>query len=173
MRNLDRVRGVESNHSFLANGTVELPIGPNKLLFSGASGWLARVIERWQTSFILNMSSGQPVSIGGAGTMRYGNPRYAVASPLWDIPKGDAKWDGPGGNTGTFFGDTYVSQRDPQCSDTSLVASSLTTFCTLNSLSMKVPASTPGAVVLSDGSSVIPVLVNPKPGEIGTLGPAR
>ncbi len=51
-----------------------------------------------------------------------------------------------------------------------LVAPSLAGFCTLNSLAMKVPANTPGAIVLADGSSVVHVLVNPKPGEIGTLG---
>src|SRR5205823_3081546 len=68
MRDLDRVRGVENLHSLRSNGTVELPIGPGRLLFSGAHGWMARLIEKWQTSFILNMGSGQPVSIGGAGT---------------------------------------------------------------------------------------------------------
>ena len=36
------------------NGTVELPIGPGKTLFSSAHGWVARAIERWQTSFIFN-----------------------------------------------------------------------------------------------------------------------
>jgi len=167
MRDLDRVRGVDPLHSIRSNGTIELPIGPNKLFFSGASGWVARLIERWQASFILNMGTGQPVSIGGAGTMRYGNPRYVVASPLWEIPKGKVEWDG---NTGTFFGDKFVTQRDPQCFDATLVAPSLTGFCTLNSLAMKVPAGTPGAIELPDGSSVVHVLVNPKPGEIGTLG---
>jgi hypothetical protein len=170
MRDLDRTRGVESLHSLRANGTIELPIGPNKLFFSGASGWVARLVEGWQTSFILNLGTGQPVSIGGAETMRYGNARYVVASPLWEMPKGEARWDGPGGNTGTFFGDKFVTQRDPQCSDTSLVASSLNGFCTLNSLAMKVPANTPGAIPLADGTSVVNVLVNAKPGEIGTLG---
>jgi hypothetical protein len=116
------------------------------------------------------MSTGQPANIGGAGTMRYGNPRYVVASPLWEIPKAEVKWDGPNGDTGTVFGDKFVTQRDPQCLDTTLVAASLTGFCTLNSLAMKVPANTPGAVVLADGSSVVNVLINPKPGEIGTLG---
>jgi hypothetical protein len=101
---------------------------------------------------------------------RYGNARYVVANPLWEIPKGNAKWDGPAGNTGTLFGDTSVTQPNPQCSNTTLVAPSLAAFCTLNSLAMKVPANTPGAVVLADGSSVVNVLVNPKPGEIGTLG---
>jgi hypothetical protein len=170
MRDLDRARGLESLHSLRSNGTIELPIGPNKLLFSGASGWVARLIEGWQTGFILNLGSGVPINIGGAETMRYGNARYVVASPLWEIPKADAKWDGPGGNTGTLFGDKFVTQRDPQCSDATQVASSLTGFCTLNSLAMKVPANTPGAIVLSDGTSVVNVLVNPRPGEFGTLG---
>jgi hypothetical protein len=170
MRDLDRVRGVESLHSLRSNGTIELPIGPGKLFFSGASGWLARLIEGWQTSFILNMGTGAPVGILGAETMRYGNARYVVASPLWEIPKSNAKWDAPDGNTGTMFGDRFVTQRDPQCLDTAQVASSLTIFCTLNSLAMKVPANTSGAIALADGSSVVNVLVNPKPGEIGTLG---
>jgi hypothetical protein len=170
MRDLDRVRGVEGLHSVRANGTIELPIGPNKLLFSGATGLVARLIEGWQTSFILNLGTGQPVSIGGAETTRYGNPRYVVASPLWEIPEGNAKWDGPGGNTGTYFGDKFVTQRDPQCSDSTLVAPSLAGFCTLNSLAMRVPNNTPGAITLQDGTSVVNVLVNPKPGEIGTLG---
>jgi hypothetical protein len=169
-RDLDRVRGVEGLHSLRANGTIDLPIGPNKLLFSNSSGWVARLIEGWQTSFILNLASGSPVSVGGAETMRYGNARYVVASPLWEIPEGDARWDGPNGNTGTMFGDKYVTQRDPQCLDTSLVASSLTAFCTMNALAMRVPPGTAGAIVLADGSSVVHVLVNPKPGEIGTLG---
>ena len=170
MRDLDRTRGVDPLHSLRANGTIEVPVGPGKFFFTGASGWVARLIEGWQTSFILNMSTGQPVSIGGAETMRYGNPRYVVASPLWRIPKGKARWDGPDGNTGTFFGDSFVTQRDPQCFDTTLVAPALAAFCTLNSLAMKVPANTSGATVLADGTSVVHVLVNPKPGEIGTLG---
>jgi hypothetical protein len=169
-RNLDRIRGIESAHSLLANGTVSLPIGPNKLFFGNTSGWVARLIEQWQTSFILNMGTGQPVSVGGAGTTRYGNPRYVVASPLWGVPDGQAKWDGPGGATGTYFGDKYVTQKDPQCSDPTLVAPSLNGVCTLNSLAMKVPAGTAGATVLGDGTSVVNVLVNPRPGQIGTLG---
>jgi hypothetical protein len=170
-RDLDRMRGAEPLHSLRTNGTFELPIGPNKLFFANSSGWVARVLEKWQTSFILNMASGQPVSIGGAGTMRYGNPRYVVASQLFEIPEGEVKWDGPGNNTGRFFGDKFVTRPDPQCSDTTQVAAGLLAgLCTLNALAMKVPAGTPGAVVLADGSSVVNVLVNPKPGQIGTLG---
>ena len=103
--------------------------------------------------------------------MRYGNPRYVVASPLWEIPQGELKWDGPGNNSGRFYSDQFASRIDPQCGDTARVAASLTAFCTLQSLYMTVPDNTPGAVVFSDGKSRIPVLVNPNPGQIGTLGP--
>ena len=170
MRDLDRQRGLDNLHNFRTNGTVSLPFGPNQLFFGNTTGWVARVIEGWQTSFILNMSTGQPSSIGGAGTMRYGNPRFVVASPLWTIPEGEAKWDGPNNNTGTFFGNTFVTQRDPQCTDTSFVAASLQSVCTLNALAMRVDPDTPGAYLLPDGTSAVNALVNAKPGEFGTLG---
>src|SRR5262249_40539658 len=62
-RESDRSRGLDSLHNLRMNGTIELPIGPNKLLFGGASGWLGRVIEHWQTRFILDMATGQRSSI--------------------------------------------------------------------------------------------------------------
>jgi hypothetical protein len=139
------------------NGTIELPVGPGKLFYSGAHGWIGRLVEHWQTSFILNMGTGTPASIGGAGTMRYGNPRYQVTSD-WKLPEGHAAWNGPGGNTGTYFGTNYVTVRDPQCLDTNVVAASLSAFCTLNALANNA-SGTP-----------VNVLVNPRPGQIGNLG---
>jgi hypothetical protein len=35
-------------HTLRTNGTIDLPFGPNKLLFGNTSGWFARAIERWQ-----------------------------------------------------------------------------------------------------------------------------
>ena len=115
-RNLDRRRGQEAPHSFRMNGTIELPIGPNKLLFANSSGWIARVIERWQTSFILNLESGSPADITGAGTMRYANGRY-VATQSFQIPEGHVEWGASNGNQGRFYGDQYISVVDPQCTD--------------------------------------------------------
>jgi hypothetical protein len=88
--------------------------------------------------------------------MRYGNPRYKVTND-WKLLHGKAAWNGPNG-TGTYFGPNYVAVKDPQCLDTSVVGASLTNFCTLNALANN-----------SSGTAV-PVLVNPRPGEIGTLG---
>jgi Carboxypeptidase regulatory-like domain/TonB-dependent Receptor Plug Domain len=155
-RNQDRIRGLDSLHNMRMNGTIELPVGPGKLLLANAHGWAGRVLEHWQTSFILNLGTGTPASITGAGAMRYGNPRYNVTND-WKLLHGKAAWNGPNG-TGTYFGNNYVAVKDPQCLDTTVVAASLTSFCTLSALAN------------TASGSPVNVLVNPKPGEIGTLG---
>jgi hypothetical protein len=64
--------GNHRTHEFRGNGTFELPIGPNKIFFPNTSGWVARLIERWETSFIVNANTGSPASIT-AGNMLYAN----------------------------------------------------------------------------------------------------
>jgi hypothetical protein len=178
MRADDRARGREGPHSFRMNGTFELPVGPNKLFFGNTSGWVARLIERWQSSFILNLASGSPADVIGAGTMRYGNARY-VATQYWKIPKGHVEWNGPGNNSGTFYGTDLIRVTDPQCADTSRVAATdsrgfaFAGQCNLSALALKVPAGTPGSYLTTPtdpNSSVVNVLINPEPGQVGTLG---
>ena len=65
-----------ATHDFKTYGTFELPIGPGKLLMGGSHGVLARVIEGWQASAVVNLSSGPPASISAS----YTNPT-AWASP--------------------------------------------------------------------------------------------
>ena len=63
-RNLDyNLAGSHVTHDFRANGTFSLPFGPNRLLFSNTSGWVARLIEDWQSSFIINANTGQPSNV--------------------------------------------------------------------------------------------------------------
>src|SRR4029434_3182745 len=50
-------------------GTLTLPIGPNKLLFGNSSGLVARLIEDWQLSTIFNLSSGMPNTIVGRSVL--------------------------------------------------------------------------------------------------------
>ena len=181
MRDADRARGREGPHSLRMNGTVELPFGPNKVLFGNASGWVARLIERWQTSFILNMASGSPADILGAGTTRYGNARYVVASPYWRIPDGKVEWGyGANGGEGRFYGDSvFLNAPDPQCADSTLVMQgaqvvgtdtfNFASNCGLDALAMAVPDGTADSYLLG-GVPVVNLLVNPKPGEVGTLG---
>ena len=80
-RERDHGVGSERNHTFRMNGTFELPFGPNKLLFANSSGWVARLIENWQTSLIMNLASGSGNTISGATNMRYGNARYVATEP--------------------------------------------------------------------------------------------
>ena len=58
-------------HAFVTYGTFELPLGPNKLLFSNSSGFWARLAEGWQTSWVANLVSGSPANVS-AQSMLYG-----------------------------------------------------------------------------------------------------
>jgi len=160
----------EPTHVFRMNGTFELPFGPNKVLFGNSSGWVARMIERWSTSLILNMQTGTPFSVTGAGTMRYGGARYN-ATQLWQIPKGQSPVfsGGANGQNAFYYGNTFSSAPDPQCADAGYVAQTadtvssgtaptpLRSFCTLEGLST------------AQGL----VLVNPHPGEYGNIAPGN
>ncbi len=168
------------------NGTLELPIGPNRLFFSKSSGWVARLLEKWQTGIVYNWGSGQPrdtysaqkLYAGGGGNQPQARPD--IVGP-WVNPKTDFQQNGPNHDTGTIYGypSPYVTFPDPQCSN--LVGGadsmnfSLRDSCTLNALAKIVPAGTPGAFALAplaDGTVryALPVLQNSLPGTQGTQG---
>ena len=50
-------------HTFVMNGTYELPFGPNKWLFSDVNPVVGKIIGGWQFSWIHTMESGQPFGI--------------------------------------------------------------------------------------------------------------
>jgi hypothetical protein len=122
----------------------------------GSSGALARVLEGWQTSWIVNLSTGAPLSIAAAN-MLYANGTPDIVGPfstngkvVWGVPTGT------GNLQGTYFPQgTYQLIRDPQCSNANVVAPSLQSNCTLNAV-----ADAAGRVLLQ----------NPLPGRKGTLG---
>jgi len=141
-------------HDFRANGVIDLPLGPNKLLFANASGWVARLIENWKTSFIMSINSGTPASVT-AGNMLYGNGVADVVRPL-DLRKGEVTWGNPGASgqlAGNYFGGVFAKVDDPQCLQ---IASSLRSFCTLDA----VQDTRTGEIVFR----------NPQPGQRGTIG---
>ncbi len=153
-----------AKHDFKTYGTFELPIGPGKLLLANSHGVLARAIEGWQSSFIVNLSSGQPANIPAS----YVNASTALASPtglygnsvpdiVGDFPRdGKVNWvsvtNPTDHNFGSYFGSTFSRVKDPQCAS---VAPQLTAFCTIQ------------AVADSNGKIV---LQNPQPGTRGGLG---
>ena len=105
------------SHDFRSFGTFELPIGPNKLLLGNSSGILARVLERWQTSFIVNASTGQMGSVGAANMM-YGNGVADIVNPV-ELNGGSVRWGDPGPSGtlvgGYFEGGALARVTDPQC----------------------------------------------------------
>src|SRR5262249_54621389 len=137
--------------------------GPGQLLFGNTAGVLARVIEGWQTSFIVNASTGQPASISSSylnGTIisptgLYGTGTNAASAP--DVVGsfsskgfGQLGWSG---DYGSFFGSQFTRVADPQCA---AVATDLRAYCTIQAV--------------ADAKSGQVLLQNPKPGTRGTLG---
>jgi hypothetical protein len=151
----------DRRHDLRTNGTFELPFGPQKLLFSNSSGVLARVVENWKMSWILNLSSGDPANISTFTNINNAmvgvNQLYANGVPdivgKFDPKAGKVQWK-DGAIAGNYFGDAYNKVTDPQCAR---IAPSLQSanLCTL------------GAIADSSGNIV---LQNPLPGNRGNLG---
>lgn len=148
----DKDYGLSPNHvthDFRSNGTFELPIGPGKMLLRNSSGLVARLTEGWATSFIVNLSTGQPISVSAAN-MLYAGGVPDVVGPFSSKGFGKVEWSGDSGN---FFGGQYGKVPDPQCGS---IADNLKSLCTLQAI--------------TDVKSGQIVLQNPQPGKRGTLG---
>jgi hypothetical protein len=170
-------------HSLRTNGTIELPIGPNKLLMGNTSGLLARAIERWQLGLIFNLGSGAPVSIT-ANSMLYGNGVPDLMYPVDFKKLRGVRWNTQAGNfiEGRYLdnNDTFVKFDDPVCSTvTNLqglaqIVGGVQQRCTLDALWMAVPPGTANAtnLVFNDGVTrpAVVVLQHPQPGKKGNLG---
>jgi hypothetical protein len=180
--------GGNPSHSFRSYGTIELPIGPNKLLLGNSSGVIARAFERWQLGLIWNVSSGQPTSIT-ATSLLYANGVPDVRHPVdFNRIKG-LRWGIPAGNNleGRYFdnADVFVRVDDPGClnvtnlqnlSGLAPATGTPNLRCSLDALAMVVPAGTPdsfaelGTGNVPTGRTLQVVLQHPKPGMKGNLG---
>ncbi|HLQ75913.1 MAG TPA: hypothetical protein VK210_01080, partial [Terriglobia bacterium] len=141
--------GNNVTHDFRSFGTFELPIGPNKLFLGNSTGVLAHVVEGWQSSFIVNASSGQPASIVAAN-MLYGNGVADIVNPF-ATEDGRVSWNGQSGN---YFGTgTLGKMTDPQCA---AVVASIRSFCSLQAI--------------TDAKTGNILFQNPTPGKRGTAG---
>jgi hypothetical protein len=153
-RHLDkRIIPFHRTHAFKANGTYELPFGPNKAFLNAGSGLLSRLTERWQFGGILNLVSGTPLTLtSGTSTFnQYINNNTAnlvgpLAKDFGTVTRDDV-------GVRYFQGLTVV--RDP-------AASALTGQQGLNQLST--------LQALTDSSGRL-IAVNPAPGTIGKLAP--
>jgi hypothetical protein len=148
------VLGDTRTHDFRTNGSFELPIGPNKLFFPNSSGVLARIIERWNFGWIVNINSGAPTSIT-AQNMLYASGVPDIVGPI-NLKAVGVQWvDGSAQPTATYFGSGLRSDDDPQCASVT-TAQNLNSSCTLNAV--------------FDANTGQILLRNPLPGQRGTLG---
>jgi hypothetical protein len=145
-------------HDFRTNGTFALPFGPNRTFFSGATGALARVVEDWSMSWIVNLNSGAPITIGTFSTGVGRHSIYANGTPNIVGPfdsKGHVTFPA-GSNNGVYFMEgKYKSVLDPQCNAVTTL-NNLRAACSLNAI--------------ADVGSEQILLQNPLPGERGNLG---
>jgi hypothetical protein len=139
-------------HDFRTNGTFDLPIGPGKLLMGDSSGVLARIVEGWRMGWIINLNSGQPMSVT-AQNMLYANGTPDIVGPF-DLKAGKVQFQG--GPTGRYFpAGSFTAVDDPQCARVTTLQN-LQAQCTIDAIAN---AAT-GQIVLQ----------NPLPGTRGTLG---
>jgi len=167
---------------YRGHGTFALPFGPNKLLFSNSSGWVARVIENWQLSTIFNLSSGLPMTIVGRSGLyesrassNFSPFTFATSVAPADLTaagasmfgnfKGEGSVDWKNSVAGTYFpGVNFVRVADPQCNAvTTLTGSGASLRDRCNALIQAV------AVQDASGSQTV-VLQNAQPGTRGNVG---
>ena len=153
-RALDRaIQGSSRAHEFRFNGTFELPFGPNKLLFGNSSGILARAIEKWQLSAILNLASGAPLSITGTNTYIGGSGRPDVVGPIEYLKHGKAHMTS---TLPSYYDDgIFAFPDDPQCAGVTTLQATQGA-CSQNAL--------------ADAKTGTLLVVNSKPGKLGNLG---
>jgi hypothetical protein len=163
-----RLLGFDRAHQLTSNGTYELPFGTGHSLLGDAPNWLQQVVAKWQLGGIMNFNTGAPLSLITGGTNIQGSNvgvqtiSNVAAQPniVGSLPKDLGKITKLPGSVNYFNG--YTQATDPGLALVSPSCAASTTAC--NGL---VSGYNNKAIVDPNGKIV---LVNPQPGELGTLG---
>jgi hypothetical protein len=155
-RNLDKsVLGFHRTHNITSNGTFEMPFGPNRALLNSAPGWLSRIVERWQLGGVMAWSSGTPLTISAGGLTNIYQSASNTPMILGELPKGKVTLMSDGSLP------NYFSTLRPGAAGSDPGRSAVTTT---NSLAQFY---TNRAILDASGN---PLLINPGPGQVGSLG---
>jgi hypothetical protein len=148
--------GFDRAHQITSNGTYELPFGTGHKLLGSAPGWVQQIVNKWQLGGIMNFNSGAPLTITATGTQTISN---VAAQPniVGALPQDFGKVT-KNANYVTYF-DGYTQPVDP----------GIANVTTLNGLANAYTnkAICAGANNVCTGPIL---LMNPQPGEVGTLG---
>src|SRR5262249_15820109 len=143
----------DRKHSFRTSGTFELPFGPSKRFLGSRSGWLARLVERWQLASIANWTSGAPLSVT-ANLATFSPSTATMPMLVGAFPKSSGKVVPATDVAGARYFDGFAQTADASCAG-------VTASETLNTLCSN--------LAIKDASGKL-ILVNPGPGQLGNLG---
>jgi hypothetical protein len=144
--------GFDRTHIFSSTGTYELPFGPGKALLGNAPGWVQRLTERWTFGGIFSYSTGQPMTITAPVSTVWQTTTAATPIALAPLPDTTAKVTYVS-NGVTFFPGLKQIQ-DPSAGGVTTLNNTRQSFNNL-------------AITDANGNLL---LVNPGPGQVGTLG---
>ncbi|HYR87127.1 MAG TPA: TonB-dependent receptor [Terriglobia bacterium] len=156
-RNAEKMlQSTDHMHQFTSNGTYELPFGTGHFMLGNAPGWVQQIVNKWQLGGIFNYNTGAPLTVttGPAATTGIGTISNVRAKPnvAGQIPA-DIGTVTKASN-GVFYFSGYTQITDPYVNNVS----------TLNGLR---DGFTNKAIMAPNGQVI---LVNPQPGDLGTLG---
>ena len=142
--------GFDRKYQITSNGTYELPFGNGHYLLRDAPGWVQQIVNKWQLGGVLNYNTGAPLTLtSGIQTISSVGAQPNIlgsfpssAGKVTKIPNGVVYYDG------------YTQIQDPG-------------FGSVSSLNGLTSGYSNRAIVNPAGEVV---LVNPQPGEVGTLG---
>jgi len=153
-------------HIITSNGTYALPFGPNRAMLNAGPTWVQKLVENWQLGGIFRWSSGAPLSfttgsaatgVLGANVWSSGDTAFSPPSNtphlLGKLPKGKVTKRTDGSLPTYFAGLTQVTDPVGRAEVTNV-----------NALA---DAYSKRAIMDADGNRL---LVNPSPGEVGSLG---
>jgi hypothetical protein len=144
----------DRRHVFTSYGTFELPFGPGGLFLKSNNGIVSRLLQSWQMSWVLSLSSGSPLN-WTATSMLYGTgvPDQVANYPFDNV----GYWWPNGADRGNLFQNSLKYVNDPQ-------RAGVTTLDSLNGQC--------DLVAIADANDNI-ILQNPLPGTRGNFGFSR
>jgi hypothetical protein len=144
--------GFHRTHVLTSNGTFEMPLGPGRPLLGNSSGWLARLVERWQLGGIFSLMSGSPLSITAPISSITQATTVSTPNIVEDFPKNSGKITKLSNGVNYFPGIQQIT--DPARTNVSALNALQGSF------SNKAITDAQGRILL----------VNPEPGQIGNMG---
>lgn len=166
------LQGVDRMYQITSNGTYELPFGIGHRLLGDAPGWVQHIVGKWQLGGILNFNTGSPMSItSGISTIGTAGARPNVVGTIPDN-MGQLKKCSTANpcytntatpvTSGVVYFDGFTQPTDPGLAQVWSACATATGACSslLGGYSNRAIADPQGNIIL----------VNPQPGQEGTLG---